>query len=1208
MIRKTTLLSYLALFIGIFSSAQVATPFTERFSRSIEGGITIIANNMVSRTATGDYNGEDNNNTQASVYVDIDDDPTTFNSSSAEFRNPEVTEPCIDVLRAFLYWAAADAPAGIFGNQDNQPGWDFNEVKLMLPGQTVYTTVTADDVIYRDRDDPVNNFSNQPYICVKDLTDDVAVLGADIYGNYQVANVEAKEGDLGSTGTAAGWQIVFIYESPELPAKNITLFDGYSHIESPLGANTNVVVDFGGFVTVPFGPVRGDVVIGALEGDRQLLGDQLQIRNVMGNFVNLTAPQRDENNFFNSRITVGDGDFINRNPASTNTLGFDAGVFELDNPGNTILNNASTATALRITSNQETYGLYLLGLAVEVYKPNLDPMLITQTSGSPTPLPGDIIGFNFNLENRGNDNTLNLTLSSNLPRQVVFVPPVDLPPGVTFTYTELPDNLLVFEVADGILDIGSPPLGIDMEFQVKDDCFFLEDDCDLDFEIEFEASFNGATNPDDPLISISTVDPSTCLDIPVIIEVIQPTIDWATAPLDLDRTLSCEDLAGIDAAQLLEPIADKCTPFDNVGFLTLNKVSGTFVADPDCPNAGTYTNIWNFTDACGVTIANYEQTITIEDVVPPTATDPAVISVQCLEDVPAQDPIVVIDEADNCSAPTVAFVSEDVDGTTCPIVITRIYSVTDACGNTIDVTHVINVSDDIAPTASNPLTVDVQCLADVPVQDINVVTDEADNCSVPTVAFVSEDVDGTSCPIVVTRIYSVTDACNNVTNVTQIINVNDNVAPTASNLAAVNVSCIGDVPAANVDMVTDEADNCSTPTVAFVSDVSDGQTCPETITRTYSVTDACNNSINVTQIIRVDDDIAPTADSLSPITGLQCIGEVPQPDISLLSNVSDNCSTPTVSFISDTSNNQTCPETITRIYRVTDACDNSIDVVQTIIINDDIAPQLVSPLEPNISISCGEIPEVPVLEFADNCTSNITVDFVETTVPVDPMTYTLIRTWTVSDDCDNQDVFTQEVSVEITSVLDAQETNLCIEDGSIDLNDFISNTDVLTETWTTADPTLLNGSIFTPNVPVGVYEFTYTYTNTSSCVFTTTVNIGINEDCVQCVKTLADDINVSKLVTPNNDGLNDFLTVEYDIKNTNARLCAFSISLDIYNRWGTKVYSNANYDNTWKGESPDGSLGASGNLPTGTYYYIVKFNDTAEKIDPIQGYILLGSN
>ena len=48
----------------------------------------------------------------------------------------------------------------------------------------------------------------------------------------------------------------------------------------------------------------------------------------------------------------------------------------------------------------------------------------------------------------------------------------------------------------------------------------------------------------------------------------------------------------------------------------------------------------------------------------------------------------------------------------------------------------------------------------------------------------------------------------------------------------------------DITVVTDEADNCTAaPVVAFVSDVSDGNTCPEVITRTYSVTDDCGNQI-----------------------------------------------------------------------------------------------------------------------------------------------------------------------------------------------------------------------------------------------------------------------------------------------------------------------------------------------------------------------------
>ncbi|MDF1575977.1 MAG: HYR domain-containing protein, partial [Bacteroidales bacterium] len=64
-----------------------------------------------------------------------------------------------------------------------------------------------------------------------------------------------------------------------------------------------------------------------------------------------------------------------------------------------------------------------------------------------------------------------------------------------------------------------------------------------------------------------------------------------------------------------------------------------------------------------------------------------------------------------------------------------------------------------------------------------------------------------------------------------------------------------------------EADNCTaSPVVAFVSDVSDGNTCPELITRTYSVTDDCGNQILVTQTITVDDDTPPDLTCPSDIT------------------------------------------------------------------------------------------------------------------------------------------------------------------------------------------------------------------------------------------------------------------------------------------------------------------------------------------------------
>jgi gliding motility-associated-like protein len=73
--------------------------------------------------------------------------------------------------------------------------------------------------------------------------------------------------------------------------------------------------------------------------------------------------------------------------------------------------------------------------------------------------------------------------------------------------------------------------------------------------------------------------------------------------------------------------------------------------------------------------------------------------------------------------------------------------------------------------------------------------------------------------------------------------------------------------------------------------------------------------------------------------------------------------------------------------------------------------------------------------------------------------------------------------------------------------------------------------------------------------------------------------------SPNGDGTNDF----FEIENVPANL---TYSLEIFNIWGDKVYQSENYKNDWDGE----------NLPTGTYYYVVKFSET---LSDKSGYLTL---
>lgn len=85
------------------------------------------------------------------------------------------------------------------------------------------------------------------------------------------------------------------------------------------------------------------------------------------------------------------------------------------------------------------------------------------------------------------------------------------------------------------------------------------------------------------------------------------------------------------------------------------------------------------------------------------------------------------------------------------------------------------------------------------------------------------------------------------------------------------------------------------------------------------------------------------------------------------------------------------------------------------------------------------------------------------------------------------------------------------------------------------------------------------------------------------------DIVVYNSVTPNGDGKNDFFLI--DLSNSNG--CAKNLAVQVFNRWGVKVYETKNYGvngNVFDGFSSGRlTLNSSEKLPFGTYYYILEY-------------------
>lgn len=97
--------------------------------------------------------------------------------------------------------------------------------------------------------------------------------------------------------------------------------------------------------------------------------------------------------------------------------------------------------------------------------------------------------------------------------------------------------------------------------------------------------------------------------------------------------------------------------------------------------------------------------------------------------------------------------------------------------------------------------------------------------------------------------------------------------------------------------------------------------------------------------------------------------------------------------------------------------------------------------------------------------------------------------------------------------------------------------------------------------------------------------------CAQETITIevAGEITVYNALSPNGDGKNDVLFIQY----IDALPDTKSNKLTVFNRWGSVVFEATDYDNTNNVFSGIGNNGSE--LPTGTYYYTLEFTSGAAK-------------
>jgi len=311
--------------------------------------------------------------------------------------------------------------------------------------------------------------------------------------------------------------------------------------------------------------------------------------------------------------------------------------------------------------------------------------------------------------------------------------------------------------------------------------------------------------------------------------------------------------------------SDNC---DAAVSLTQNGV----VSDSLCGGQYTLTVTWTATDDCGNT-ANLVHVFAVRDTTSPTVTlVPADVTLSCNSVVLPAPPVLGtgLQAADACGSIS-GYTYSDVSGQNpdpgvCGhynYTITRVFVVSDDCGNTATAAQLIAVEDNTPPVFSGFTDTTAVCESEPMMPPPNAL----DECSGPTAApmLKSQVIINGPCDDTYTLrlLWEAQDVCGNRDSFVQDIHVSDTVRPTLVNIPPnVTVACnaIPDLPS-NIS----GNDNCDESVlISFTeSEVRNPNlnSCEHwsnyLIRREWTVSDNCGNNRNYTQTIAVTDNLAP---------------------------------------------------------------------------------------------------------------------------------------------------------------------------------------------------------------------------------------------------------------------------------------------------------------------------------------------------------------
>src|ERR1044071_6407696 len=345
-------------------------------------------------------------------------------------------------------------------------------------------------------------------------------------------------------------------------------------------------------------------------------------------------------------------------------------------------------------------------------------------------------------------------------------------------------------------------------------------------------------------------------------------------------------------------------------------------------------------------------------------------------------------------------------GTSCAQTYSLVLNViSNSCPGTC--TSDIMVNDTVPPTLAPPADVVLQCPANT-ATNVTGVAVAHDDCSLVTVSY-SDSVSNTcGAAKVIFRTWSAVDLCGNSTNAIQTITVQDTTKPIVTCPPNRVLECPADT-STNANGVATATDTCNAVAITYSDSVSNSCGGTETISRTWTATDACGNSASCVQTITVRDTTKPSL-TCPPDLVLECPADT-STNATGVASAQDTCSQVTVRYSDSVSNGCSGTSVILRTWTASDQCSNTISCVQKITVRDSTKPTITCPS--NLVLDCPADTSTNATGVAtaqDTC-SAVTIRYSDAVTNNCSGTKVIARTWTATDGCSNSASCVQIITV-----------------------------------------------------------------------------------------------------------------------------------------------------------------------------------------------------